>query len=94
MMPQVLLSGFVMTVRNMIPPFYAISHIIPLRYAFQAVVTNEFDCDDDPIPLTCLTDWVNQGTKSCDDSPCPFCCERDELVGLGVCPVTTCYAAY
>jgi len=88
-MPQTLLAGFMIDVNSMNLVFRGISYAVFLRYAFQSIMFNEFDCTD-PHP-SCYDSWVVQEDKSCSDSPCPYCCEPEELVGVSkICPVTTC----
>lgn len=99
--PQVLLCGFLITVDSMNPPFRQLSYTVFFRYAFQAAVMNEFDCDPDAKTMElCESTWLAQGDKSCDDSPCPYCCDESELINslsngvtTKVCPVTTCTSA-
>ncbi|CAD7932382.1 unnamed protein product [Amoebophrya sp. A25] len=102
-LPQVLLSGFMIDVGSMYPPFSWLSFIMFFRFAWQGMTFNEFDCKTAP-PECSSSDptngWIVQGrsgtagAKSCDDSPCPFCCDPRELIGeMGLCPVTTCEAA-
>uniref|UniRef100_A0A7S4GM63 ABC transporter domain-containing protein n=2 Tax=Oxyrrhis marina TaxID=2969 RepID=A0A7S4GM63_OXYMA len=92
-MPQVLLSGFMIDTTSMVPPFNGLSYATFFRYAYQALLFNEFNCGERPACDAAGSDWIMQGDKSCDDSPCKYCCDAAELVAGGICPVTTCQEA-
>ena len=97
-LPQAQLAGFLIDVPSMFFPFRILSYAVFYRYAWQALMFNEFDCP--AFPLECVSTtpsgvqaWTQQGTRSRKDSPCPFGCDSEELAPGGVCQITTCSAA-
>ncbi len=60
-LPQVLLSGFMIDVESMpLIPFGALSYVTPFRYAWQALVFNEFNCKE-PDASCRTTAWLEMG---------------------------------
>jgi len=87
-MPQLLLAGLFIKIENLPQPFHALSYVMVARYAIQALVNNEFACEDTP---ECDVTWRTKGGDSCAHSPCDICCTSDELaVSAGICPLLTC----
>mmetsp|Transcript_40268 Transcript_40268/g.86414 ORF Transcript_40268/g.86414 Transcript_40268/m.86414 type:complete len:622 (-) Transcript_40268:260-2125(-) len=86
-MPQLVLSGLFIPVKDMPQPFNALSHVVLARYALQGVITNEFICETDA-KCTAAYHMVSGG---CDDSPCDFCCTSEQFASAGgLCPIVTC----
>lgn len=87
-MPQLLLSGVFLSVKDMPLPFQWVSYLVPFKYCVQALMANEFTCEEND---ACDDTWRFKPEDECEDSPCDFCCtdvEREKIAGL--CPVLTC----
>jgi len=108
-MPQILLSGFFVSVASMSPPFEYISYIMFGRYAVQGLVGNEFNCKESPECLDDISKAHEYHEDHCTNksaNPCTYCCEEEEFISLGglgpggapgpikkVCTVVTCWEA-
>jgi len=90
-LPQLMLSGIFIKIHHLPQPFQALSYATVIKYAVQALVNNEFDCEAQP---ACDTSWKSRGGESCAASPCDVCCTAQELATSGgVCPLLTCQDA-
>merc|ERR1712232_1108020 len=68
--------------------FRVLSFVIFVKYALQAAITNEFNCETN---AACTVAWRLSPGSNCGSSPCDYCCTIDEMeISGGVCPVLTC----
>ncbi|CAJ1354662.1 unnamed protein product [Effrenium voratum] len=87
-MPQLLLAGIFIKVKDLPQPFNALSYVMVARYAVQATMINEFNCAE---KTGCDASWRTSPGDQCGSSPCDFCCTDEEMQGSGgICPVITC----